>query len=144
MLLAGRHRHRRTESRLEQPLARVYSVANRELGGLSAVALELGKRLVDPRVHQQTLVNRDEPSTFAVDKAQRALRPHSETGVVAVATGLRRCHNCGHRGIGYTRGPFHGLLNHPPLDLQLVLVADVLPLAARALPEIGTGSFGSL
>ena len=103
--------------------------------------LQAGQSLVDPRRHEQAFVDLNVTTALAVHIAQsplrrRAERSHGEAGMVAVAEALRT----GQRGLcddaveaAYA---IEGVDDNLALDLELPLVADVLPLAAGARAEV--------
>ena len=140
MLLAGGERHVHVlEGGLQQVVAGVHAVAKGELGRLGDVPLQGCQRVVDPRRHQQALLNFHVAAALLVDVAETpALLAHGEAGVVAVAqrvgAGERR-----QRLDVEAADALQGVGQHFPLHLQLALVGDVLPLAAGALAEVSAG-----
>ena len=75
---------------------------------------------------------------LAVHETQSPFGAHGETGVVAVFEVLGCGDNWGYRRVRHSTGLGDGVPHHPPLELDLFLVVDVLPLAAGAGAEVGT------
>ena len=126
-------------SGLDEPVAGVDAVANGKLGGLAGFALQFMEGFVYPGVHEGAVFNLDEAAGEAVDEAEHAGIADGEARVVAVAEHLGawqsgRDGNAAQLRVFGERQP-DALL----LKLELVVVSDVLPLAACACGEVWAG-----
>ena len=135
--LAGRERDFGVLERgLQEVVAGVHAVAERELRRFGGAALQRGERLVDPRRHQQALVHLDMPPPLLVDVAEPAAFPaDGESRVIAVAEPV----GAGQRGERINVEPSdaaEGVGEQFAFHLQLALVGDMLPLAAGAGAEV--------
>ena len=92
--------------------------------------------VVDPRVHQVAAVHAKEPSRRVVDVTERAARPDREPRVVPVPGRRPARHRRQHVDPRQPRRCPQTALHALPLDLELMLVRDVPPLAAGARPEV--------
>ena len=126
-------------SGLDEPVAGVDAVANGKLGGLAGFALQFTEGFVYPGVHEGAVFNLDEPTCEAVDEAQPAGIADCEARVVAVAEHLGAWQSGGDGNAAQLRVFGERQSDSILLELELVVVSDVLPLAACACGEVWAG-----
>ena len=92
--------------------------------------------LVHAVMHQHAAVDAYEPAGLLVDESERAAGTYGKPGVVAVAKLSRRRRHRRDLDSGQASHPFQGVFNVFALDLQLLPVTQVLPLAPGAVAVV--------
>ncbi len=138
-LSCGKRYVRVVHGGLDEPVAGVYAVSYRKLCGFCGFALQCAQGLVNPRVHESAVFDFDEPACNAVDEAQHAAASDSESGMVAVAKHLWTWDGWRYRNAAQSRVLSEGGRDAVALELELVVVCDVLPLATGAGCEVWAG-----
>ena len=124
---------------LDEPVAGVDAVANGKLGGLAGFALQFTESFVNPGVHEGAVFNLDEAAGEAVDESEHPGITDGEARVVAVAEHLGTWQSRGDGNAAQFRVFGERQSDAVLLELELVVVSDVLPLAACACGEVWTG-----
>ena len=125
---------------LDKEITGIDAAAYGKLASLGAVALEFSQNPVDAWVHDHTAVHRDHLAAFPVDETERAVFADGKTGVVPVPVPVLRRQSVTVTG-GQSNPPTRsqGIDNYVPFDLQLGLVANVLPLTPGTVAKVGAG-----
>ena len=91
--------------------------------------------------HQYASVDTEPLTRVPVYETYFAILADGKSGVVAVAECLRRCDSRQHGGIRRFGILGHGIPDPVLLELELALVAEMLPLAAAAFQVVGALRF---
>ena len=131
-------------SGLDEPVAGVDAIPNGKLGSLASSALQFTEGFVYPRVHEGAVINLDEAAREAVDESEHAGIADGKARVVAVAEHLGAWQRGRDRNAVQFRIFGEGQSDAILLELELVIVSDMLPLAACACGEVWAGRRNSV
>ena len=131
------------EGWLNKEVSRIYAVPDGKLGSLGAPGLKLLQGAINPGVHQEAVLDYDEPAALTVHEAQLAFpTAHRKPGVVAIAVLVGRRQGRQYWRVCEPPDAAQGVQHDLILNLKLVMVIYVLPLAAGAVAEVGAGRSG--